>query len=229
MNYYHLFNLIILLFVIITTFVIYSYKICGAADGKIFIGFSLLFLSLNNENGLLNYSLNTIILYTITMLAFSLLVTNVKSKKKVLRKIRYVEHFFFTVSVFLIGFLIYLYVYNKTNYYITTAISILLFVMILLTKNKIKNFLRKQNKKLLYIINILMVLIFLIISNNKVINYLILALIAKILIEFISKLTLEIKEGKKTYESPFAIYLVFGALLTLIIKTNFFLIVAKFF
>jgi len=228
-----IFDYSVIFITLVVSYFIYVKDLWGAADGKIFIGLILVFISTFGLEIFLDYVVNLFLIYSFTIIIISQIKTSKKNKSLVLKnKIKYDEILFVLILSFIIISIVYSFINptNLGNYFLLLIFGI--FVLIYFLTNFAKKYYRNILKNEKITLNILFgfLLIFLNFNNFSFLFYFILIYFFRIFVEYISELSDKIIHNKrKKYQSPFMIYLFLVALITIIIQKNIILIIFEFF
>ncbi len=223
-------NIIAFFIIFIIAYYLYRFNFWAAADGKLYIGISIILISIQEYYSLFNYLLNIVFLYSLTIIILVIFKTSSKSKLKVLKKLNYGLKIFQLTIIFSIMSLFYNFIFdgnlNKNNLILLIIYMLTLFLIIAPSSKKI---FKKLDSELQLFINLILSLILFLFSKEIFIYYFIIVLSFKIFLDFTSKSTEEIKINNNIYSSPFSIFLFSGAIITLITNSNIILILIKFF
>lgn len=245
-----LINFIILIVAIVLSLVCYSQKLWGGADGKIFIGLSLLLLSFKDNTIFFNFLINLALMYTFVMTFLVVFKTTLKSKIKVLKEINYGLYIFQLLMIFLIIKRILNHIMFENIFFLIVLFLCMYFLISVSTSYIEKLYLKinKINSNITFIINLILFAFLVIWSSPNIMIYFIVILSLKIFTEFISNMTVFLKQDKAklqqitskysnkyetkqndTYQSPFSIYLFVSAILTLLLVNNIVTMIILFF
>lgn len=196
----------------------------GGADGKIFISLTLLILSFGNYVFYLHWILNLMIIYIVSIVLLILFKTSLKQKIRVLKYTDYNIYFFQILLIF-----IFLKPIIKNVIFSDPLFSVLFLIGIILGFRYLTPYLRKHFDKFSLFkkisLNVILFLILVGISylHLEVIVYFFLILLFRIFADYISGMTLFLKDKNgERYYSPFSVYLFISAILTMIIENNLF-------
>ena len=194
----------------------------GGADGKIFIALTMLILALGNYVFYLNWIVNLLLIYSISIIFIVLFKTKTKDKIKALKEMDYNIYVFQMLLVFI-------FLKNILNTFVFKSKLLSMFFLLVvvlcfgylnpLIKKYYTNFSFKKKTSL----NIILFIIFIGMSvfTHTIIFYFFGILIFRILVDYISNMTLFLKDKKdEKYYSPFTIYLFTSAILTMIVNNN---------
>lgn len=218
-----------LILVILISYYIYYKHIWGGADGKIFISICFMLTTINGYSSIINYLINLIIFYTLTLIILSILKTSIKDKKKVLLNIEYKKDIFITLLVFVLTSFVFPLIPKSLNSNISLLILISTFMFLFIFISKFKKFFDKFDEDSKIIIDICLFAILVLFSHKVFLNYFFPILFLKLFIEYSSKITEKIKNKNQEYNSPFTIYLFIVALFSILLSENVVLILLKLF
>jgi Flp pilus assembly protein protease CpaA len=229
-NFNHIspWKILIITFSIIISFLLYHFKIWGAADGKIQIILTIFFLSISEIHIYLDFLINLFLFYVITLIIVSLFLY--KRKLKIIQGIQYLQEISILASLFIIIMILTsLYQIQTTVVEYSIFLIVIIIISIFLRKIITKPF-KKLNKDLKIILPTTLVLIlFILIDNYYAYIFFIITFFIRIIITFLSKISEDLKIKNKQYYSPFMIYIMFSAIFTYLVKTNIIVIMIKFF
>lgn len=211
-----------LLFSFLISYWFFKKDYWGGADGKIFISLTLLVLALGNYFFYIDWILNLLLIYVISIILIVLFKTKLKSKIEVFKNIDFTIYFFQILLIF-----IFLKNVLKSVVFVDPIYSLLFLILVFVGFKFLTPVLKKYfegfsfKKKLS--LNIILFIIFIGMSYYHliVILYFFLILFFRISSDFISSMTelLKDKKGDKYY-SPFSIYLFISAIFTMIVGNN---------
>lgn len=208
----------------------YHKGIWGGADGKIFIGLLLLLFSLGNMYFYLDFLLNLALFYSLAIILFVLFRTPREDKINLLKRTDYGLHLFQILIIFLVVKNLLFHYLDKSSVYYSYLI-IAIFVLVMISNPLIKRLYRWiKDSNVKFFLNLFLLFILILSSEDKVILYFFIVLFFKIFLQFVSKMTDQIKmKSGEQYYSPFSLYLFFSAIFTMIGGQNIIRIIFKFF
>jgi Flp pilus assembly protein protease CpaA len=226
------------LFSLFLGFFLFIKKIWGAADGKLFIVLSLLIGSLFNYNSYIDYILNLIFIYSLTLLVLIIFFTRKRDKLIAIKKLNkkldfvifYVMIVFFIITLFYYIISNYLTNLNNKSLILLSLFFIVLFIFMSFINKYLKKIWKKLNQDQKLFIIVFLFLIFLLFSRAIFVTYFIITILIKSFIDIFISLSDKIynEKEKKFYYSPFGVYLILVFLMTIILQNNVFLILIKF-
>ncbi len=221
-------NVLSIFLSIIISFFLYFTKIWGAADGKILISLSIIFNSLYEYTIFLNFVLNLLMFYSISIIILNFAYTKNKDKIKVIKKINYLEELFLLNILFSIFALIFYFLEIDPSKNI--FFYIILFLIIVGIINPIfKKIFKKIELNSQIVINLIFLGLLILYSQKLFLLFFIITYFIRIFINFISKNTQNLKFRKETYSSPFTVYIFLSAIFTIISLKSIIEIIVKFF
>jgi len=216
--------------IILICYFLYNKDILGAADGKVLISLSLIFISYLSLDIFLYFIINLFLIYLLLITFLTQIKTSLDMKKKVFNKIDYGEIFFTLIFSFILVTIIYSLIgieFALNNLFI---VLISVFALMFILSNFVKKYYLKLDMEIKVFLNIFLFLFFLLLNNFFFQYYFIVIYFLKIIMEYVSELSSKIDHMKKIkYESPFMIYLFLVAIITLISQENILIILIKFF
>ncbi|MDA3856518.1 MAG: hypothetical protein PF569_09765 [Candidatus Woesearchaeota archaeon] len=226
---YNIFDYLIIIGGSYLAYYFYKKHFWGGADGKIFIGLTLLILAFGNKYFYLYFLVNISVLYSIKIIILVIIRTSLKQKLKVAKKIDY-GIYIFQILIIYIVIKSFLYRLVSPNSIYFSYLIIVVFVLVKYSNKYIKLLYSKLNILQLKIgINLLLFILLFLISKDSVLKFFFIILAFRIAMEFISEMTNKIKSDKELYQSPFSIYLFFSAIFTMIGQANIIDVILKFF
>lgn len=217
-----------LVMMVLLSYYLYKKDIWGGADGKIFISLSFLLITIQGYLTLVNYVINLIIFYAFSMIIISFLMTSIKNKKAVLKKIDYKKHMFLVLVVFTLTSTLFRFIPKSLNQDISNMILVATFISLLFILSKSKKFFDKfsENIKIVIIGTLFFILVFF--SHEAFLKYFFPFLFLKVFIDYSSKITSKIKSKTGDYATPFTTYLFIVALFTVLLTQAVVVILVKF-
>jgi Flp pilus assembly protein protease CpaA len=225
------FDFIIIFLTILGSYYVYKKDLWGAADGKIFAAISLLLFSYGSSTYILNFIVNLLIFYLITITLVTLIRTKKKQKIEIIKKIDLLEESLIILFAFVFVRLIFLFLnIDVTNVYLLLLVFVGILVVLNLVKKELRKYLDSAHDdfELIFTFVLFAVLIFL----NKSFNFIFLFVIVlgiKLTVNLISNLSEKAGKTKKKYYSPFTLYLFIAGLFTLITGNSILLIIIRLF
>ncbi len=225
------FDFIIIILTILGSFYVYKKGIWGAADGKIFAGISLLLIAYGESTYILNFIVNLMVFYLITITLVTLIRTKKKDKLQIIRKIDLLEETLIILFAFVFVRLIFLFLnIDLSNVYLLLLVFIGILILVNLAKKQLRKYLDSAHDdfELIFSFVLLALLVFLNKSFTFIFGFVII-LIIKLLINLISNLAQHSEKSKKKYYSPFTLYLFSAGIFTLITGNSILLIIIRLF
>lgn len=224
---YHIIDYFILILCILVSFFLYRKKLWGGADGKITISICMLLIALGNNTIFTSFILNIILFYTLIITLLIIFKTQFKIKLKVLKKIDYGSYLFYLLLIFLFvkRFINYL---SSIHTFFTILLTLIIFVILGNWNKYINIFYKKMNDiyKLISLLILAFVLFFF--SDMNVIKYFFIVLAFRIFVDFISNMTIFLKDKQgKQYNSPFSVYIFASAIFSFLVGQNIISIILK--
>lgn len=225
------FDFILLFIIIFGVFYLYKKGVWGAADGKIFLSITLLLLSYGQSASVLNFAVNLLLFYLISLFVLVVLRTSFKQKFKIISQFNYREEIFILLFVFLfIRILFVLLPFELKDLYV----MLFVFAFILMIANQVRKQLRKHLKEIhsdemLFLSFIMFATLSFVGVGLSFIYTFFIILLLKISINIVSTLSENAGKTKEKYYSPFTLYLFAAALFTLITNKSIILIIVSLF
>ncbi len=216
-NYFFILGLILSL---LFSFTLYYFKLWGAADGKIFLSISLILMTFGHLEILLEYIVNLVFLYSITMVVLTQLKTSFKVKWSALKKIDFFQEMFLLFCIFTLSYLISL-VFNleRDILAIFTYFIVVMIIMNFYIKY-LKKFYKNTDLNLIAVFGFSMFVFLLFLGGWIFLIVFFIIFLIKYFIKYISNLSNRIYVNKKQYYSPFTVYLFFCSFLTIFIQAS---------
>lgn len=214
--------LLALIFTIVISYFFFKKDIWGGADGKIFISLTFLILALGHILFYLDFVVNLLIFYSISIILIVIFKTNLKQKITIIKNTDYHIFVFQILLAFIflkniLRFVMFKDVISQQLFLVSVVVGFIYLTPYL--RDYFHNFsLRKKIS-----LNIILFIIFVGMSYNHLISlvYFIFILFFRISLDIISNLTLFLKDKKgEKYYSPFSVYLFISAIFTMVFQKN---------
>ena len=202
---------------------LYHKGLWGAADGKIFVALILFLLSLGHSEMSLRFIINMFLFYAFTMFFVVLIRTKRKDKIRLLKKFDFVDTILLILLIFVfIRGLLFFFDITQLDVFLLLIVFVALILAIDHLRKFISPYLIDLHDDIKYMfIAILFVLLFFYGGGFGFIIIFALIVLIKTSISIMSSLSSKVKIGRKKYESPFTIYLFFGAVFTVVTNSSF--------